>query len=138
VSETPDATYAEMVACLAEKGAFKMPLAERDGVKEDCISKIKGLTVFEFLAMLDSCVMIGPMAISPPKDFEKAFAYCNSGIEKLRPQFVKGGPPPSAGGLTATEFVAIETGCPLITDGEKSHSRSRKNSLQNKRYGESS
>jgi hypothetical protein len=39
--ETPDATHAEMVACLAEKGAFKMPLAERDVVKEDCISKVK-------------------------------------------------------------------------------------------------
>jgi hypothetical protein len=130
VPETPDATYAEMVACLAEKGAFKMPLAERDVVKEDCISNVKGLTVFEFLAMLDGCVMIGPMAISPPKDFEQAFAYCDSGIEKLRPQFVKGGPPPSAGGLTAAEFVAIESGGPLITDGEKARCLSGVNKLK--------
>ena len=122
VPETPDATYAEMVACLAEKGAFKMPQSTQEAAKEDCMAKAKGLTVFEFLAIGSGCLMI---------DDRNTQTHCMTVDEKLRSQFVKGGPPLSVAGLTAAEIVAIESGCPSITDGtEKARCLSGVNKLK--------
>ncbi len=109
--ETPDATYGEIVACLAEKGAFRMPVAAFQAANEDCMSKAQGLTRFEFVGLVLGCGSI---------DGDKARAFCGSGVDKkLRPGFTHGAPPPSVQELTASEFVAIESGCPSLRDPEK-------------------
>jgi hypothetical protein len=100
--EPPDATVAEIDACLLAKG----PRAALQAAHEECESKVMGITLWEFLAMLSGC----------PIGNDKAATYCVSGVEKLRPAFVPRGPPLSAQGITAPELVAIENGCPSLLD----------------------
>ncbi len=74
--------------------------------------KPKGLRGLNLSALLLGCESI---------DDDKTRAFCGSGIDKkLRPGFAHpGAAPPSAQKLTASEFVAIESGCPSLRDPEK-------------------
>jgi clan AA aspartic protease (TIGR02281 family) len=112
-TETPDETYAELMACMAQKGpASKMSPAEVKAASEDCASKAKGLTVDEFLAMGEGCLSI---------DDDRSKAPCLAAIdEKLRRSFASGGPSVSSLGITSDDVAAITRGCPsLINDAEK-------------------
>jgi len=97
--ETPDATAAEMTQC-----------ETKNGLDENCLASVKGMTGFEFEAMLDGCVSI-------PDDFQRN--PCGNGIEKLRPQFVIGKELPPFPKLSAAEFAAIEIGCDYVKDARE-------------------
>jgi hypothetical protein len=125
VLETPDDTYAEITACLYKKGAFKMPPPAFQAANEDCQLRAKGLTVIEFQAMCWAYIF------TPDYD-DEAKENCFRGVEKLRPQFKREAAPSMAVGLTAVEFIAIDSGCALTADSkEKARCESGVRKLKN-------
>jgi hypothetical protein len=108
--ETPDYTYNEILACLAQANAFKMPSATFKTTNEECTAKAHGLTREDFFALDDGCVAA--------MDVEQLKAECNSADAKLRPYFAVGGPPFSSLALTVNELVTLQYGCSKITDAK--------------------
>lgn len=114
--ETPDETYAELAACISQKGpTSKMSRAEIDAASKDWDSRAKGLTLSEFTAM--------GFASVPAAD-DQIKARCIAAIDKkLRPSFASGGPPVSQAGITGAEVDAISHSCASFS-GEAERSAS--------------
>lgn len=90
--ETPDATVAELNACLRRPEQERMV----------CEANVKGMTAFEFVAMLAGC----PSILDDNKS-----TLCERSVERLRPQFVNGKTPPAFAPLSAAELASIQIGC---------------------------